>query len=108
MLRGKWFITYADLRASVIRFLDHNVPVSVVKTSSSSTANFAQNWTENTLKDEKKIRVTAALHSRNCVPLSSSLKMGKGKDKGKGKDNGVCWNCGEIDHYSRDCPSEKR
>ena len=43
VLKGKWFITYADLRASVIRFLDHNVPVSVVKTSSSSTANFAQN-----------------------------------------------------------------
>ena len=33
------------LRASVIRFLDHNVPVSVVKTSSSSTANIAQNLT---------------------------------------------------------------
>ena len=30
------------------------------------------------------------------------FRKGKGKGKGKGK-KGVCWNCGESDHYSRDC-----
>ena len=29
VLTGKWCITYADFRASIIRFLDHNEPVSI-------------------------------------------------------------------------------
>ena len=40
-------------------------------------------------------------------PWSSSPKKGKGKGKGKGK-KGVCWNCGESDHYSRDSPNANK
>ena len=29
-----------------------------------------------------------------------------GKGKGKGK-KGACWNCGESEYYSRDCPNDK-
>ena len=32
-------------------------------------------------------------------------QLWKGKRKGRGK--GVCWNCGESDHCSRDCPGDK-
>ena len=35
----------------------------------------------------------------------SSSNGSKGKGKGK---KGVCWNCGESDHYSRDCPNDKQ
>ena len=33
---------------------------------------------------------------------------GKGKGKSKGKGKGVCWNCGDGDHHSRDCPNDKQ
>ena len=33
------------------------------------------------------------------------LQTRKGKGKGKGTaKKGTCWNCGETDLYSRDCP----
>ena len=34
--------------------------------------------------------------------------MSKKKDTGKGRMKEVCWNCGDSDHYSRDCPNDKQ
>ena len=31
----------------------------------------------------------------------------KGQIQGKDGGKGVCWSCGESDHHSRDCPSNK-
>ena len=39
VLTGRSLFTYVDLRASIIRFLDDKLPVSMVETSSSSTTN---------------------------------------------------------------------
>ena len=47
--------TYADLHASIIRFLDDKLPVSMVETSSSSTTNVVQNLAENTQESEEEI-----------------------------------------------------
>ena len=40
-------------------------------------------------------------------PWSSSTRKGKGEGKGKGK-KGTCWDCGESDLYSGDCPNDKQ
>ena len=42
-----------------------------------------------------------------CSPWSNSSGKVNGKGKGKGK-KGECRNCGESDHYSRDCPNDKQ
>ena len=38
-----------------------------------------------------------------CSPWSSSSGKVKAKER-----RGVCWNCGESNHYSRDCPNEQQ
>ena len=29
-------------------------------------------------------------------------------EKARTKEEGTCWNCGEFDQYSRDCPNDKQ
>ena len=99
----------ADLRESIMRSLgSQSASVNGEDELITSTANIAENWTENTLKGGNEDKSDGSIAQQELFAIVQQAQMGKGKDKGKGKDNGVWWNCGEIGHYSRDCPSEKR
>ena len=82
VLTGRSFSTYADLRASIIRFFNGQLPVSMVETSSSSTTNVLQILAENTQEGEE-IK-GAALRKRSLLLKSSSFEMQKGR-RAKGK-----------------------
>ena len=41
------------------------------------------------------------------LAMVQQFRKGKGKGKDKGKKGG-CWNCGETDHHSRDCPNDRQ
>ena len=40
--------------------------------------------------------------------MVQQFRKGKGKGKSKSQGKGVCWNCGDGDQYSRDCPNHKQ
>ena len=54
VFRSGSFSTYADLRVSLVRYLDDKVPVSMMKPGSPSTTNLAQNLNEKTQESEEK------------------------------------------------------
>ena len=56
VFRGRSFSTYAELRASIIRYLDDKVPVSMMTKSSSSsvTTSFVQNLIEGERENEEE------------------------------------------------------
>ena len=100
VFRGRSFSTYAELRTSIIRYLDDKVPVSMMTKSSSSsvTTSFVQNLIEEERENEGG--------DKDSITQEELFAMVQLFRKGKGK--GVCWNCGDCDHYSRDCPNDKQ
>ena len=56
LFRGRSFSTYAELRTSIIRYLDDKVPVSMMTKSSSSsvTTSFVQNLIEGERENEEE------------------------------------------------------
>ena len=108
VFRGRSLSTNAELRTSIIRYLDDKVPVSMMTKSSSSsvTTSFVQNLIEGERenKEEDKDSIT----QEELFAMVQQFRKGKGKGKSKGKGKGVCWNCGDGDHYSRDCPNDKQ
>ena len=92
VFRGRSFSTYAELRTAIIRYLDDKVPVSMITKSSSASAttSLVQNLIEGERETEEEDK--------------QQFRKGKGECKGKG----LCWNCGESDHYCRNCPVDKQ
>ena len=64
VFRGRSLSTYADLRASVIMYLDDKVPVSMLKSGSPSTWNFVQNLSEKTQESEELSKRRRQHHTR--------------------------------------------
>ena len=112
VFRGRSFSTpkgYAELRTSIIpRYLDDKVPVSMMTKSSSSsvTTSFVQNLIEGERENEEEDK--DSITQEELFAMVQQFRKGKGKGKSKGKGKGVCWNCGDGDHYSRDCPNDKQ
>ena len=106
--RRRSFSTYAELCTSIIRYLDDKVPVSMMTKSSSSnvTSCFVQNVIEGEreIEEEDKDSIT----QEEFFAMVQQFRKGSGKGQSKGKGKGVCWNSGDGDHYSRDCPNDKQ
>ena len=96
-------------RTAIINSLNDKVPVSMMKQGPPiSTTNMVQTLNtgdqgEQREDEEMKNEVT----QDEILAMVQQFRKGKGKGKGKGK-KGVCWSCGESDHYSRDCPNDKQ
>ena len=106
VFRGRSFYLYVDLRPAIINYLDDKVPVSMMKQGPSiSTANTVQSLTTGDQGEDEEMKNEVTQDEIFAVVQQSS--KGKGKGKGKGK-KGACWNCGESDHCSRDCPNDKQ
>ena len=103
VFRGRSFST----NASITRYLDDKVPVSTMTKSSSSsvTPSFVQNLLvgEGENEEEDKDSIT----QEELFAMVQQFRKGKGKGKSMSKGKGVCWHCGDGDHYSRDCPNDK-
>ena len=107
VFRGRSFSIHAELRTSIIRYLDDKVPVSMMTKSSLSsvTTSFVQNLIEGKRENEEEDK--DSITQEELLAMVQQFRKGKGKGKSKGKGKGVCWNCGDGDHYSRDCPNDK-
>ena len=85
------------------------VPVSMMKHGPPiSTTNMVQTLStgdegEQGEDEETKNEVT----QDEIFAIVQQYRKGKGRGMGKGQ-KGACWNCGESDHYSRDCPNDKQ
>ena len=74
--------------------------------SSSGTTSFVQNLIEPVKENEGKDKDSITKEELFSIPQLFENFKSKGKSNGNGK--GVCWHCGDGDHYSRDCPNEKQ
>ena len=99
---------HAELRTSIISYLDDTVPVSMMTKSSSSsvTPSFVQNLIEGERENEEEDKDRIA--QEELFAVVQQFRKGRGKGKSKGKGKGVCWNCGVGDHNSRDCRNDKQ
>ena len=70
------------------------------------TTNFVQNLIEGERENEEDDKDSITQEELPAVVQQFRKGTGKGESKGKGK--GVCWNCVDGDHYSRDCPNDKQ
>ena len=80
VFRGRSFNTYAELRTSIIRYLDDKVPVSPMTKSSSSSV------TKSFVESEKTKRKTkTASRKKNYLPWFSSSGMVRAKARARAK-----------------------
>ena len=102
VFRGRLCNIYADLRTVIINNLGDKVPVSMMRQGSPiSTTNMVQTFStgEQGEDEEMKNEVT----EDEIFAMIQQFRKGKGKGK-----KAVCWNCGESDHYCRDCRNDKQ
>ena len=72
------------------------------------TTSFVQNLIEGERENEEEEKDSIRQEELFAMVQQFRKGKGKGKSKGKGKGKGVRWNCGDGDHYSRDCPNDKQ
>ena len=75
VFRGRSFSTYAELRTSIIRYVDDKVPVSMMTKSSSSsvTTSFVQNLIEG---ERKRRGGQRQHHARRIICHGSAVQEG--------------------------------
>ena len=83
VFRGRSFSTYAELRTSIIRYLDDKVPVSMMTKSSSSsvTTSFVQNLIEEERENEGEDK--DSITQEELFAMVQLFRKGKGKGKGQ-------------------------
>ena len=109
VFRGRSFNLYVDLRTAIINFLDHDVPVSMMKQSLSiSKTNMVQSLTAGEQGEQgEDENVKNEVTQDEIFAMFQQLRKCKGQGRSKGK-KGACWNCGDSDHCTRDCPNDKQ
>ena len=90
-------------------YLEDQVPVSMMlQGSPSSRPNMVRCLTTGEYVEQGEDEVVRHEVTQNEIfALVRQFRKGTGNGKGKGK-KGACWNCGENDHFSRDCPNDKQ
>ena len=104
VFRGRSFNLHADLRTAIVNYLDEQVPS--VNDEARVHQYQPRTWVQ-TLNtgyqgeqgedEEMKNEVT----QDEIFAIVQQFRKSKGEGKGKGK-KGVCWDCGECDHCSRE------
>ena len=109
VFRGRSFNLYADLRTVIINYWDDKRQVSMMKQGPpKSTTNMVQTLGTGDQEAQGEDReMKHEVTQDEIFAMVQQFRKGEGKGRGKGKKR-ACWNCGESDHYSGDCPNDKQ